>query len=152
MVYSGPGFSTVKSTGPNGVWLPAASVIVPLATWFWDVSAPDCDWSVDISPLVIVEATPTPRPMATVPQLVGLDAWNTSDGTQNDDWLTVEAAKAALDEAGLVVGSCTEEFQFPYSPGRVIAQDPPPGTVVELGSAVNVVVREPGCAVLTGAG
>jgi hypothetical protein len=125
---------------------------VELGTWFWDVTAPDCDWSVDISPLVIVEATPTPRPTATVPQLVGVDPWNPTDGSQNDDWLTVEAAKAALDAAGLVVGACTEAFEFPYSPGRVIGQEPAPGTVVELGSAVNVTVREPGCAVLTGTG
>ena len=39
---------------------------VELGTWFWDITAPDCDWSVDISPLVIVEATPTPRPVPSV--------------------------------------------------------------------------------------
>ena len=99
---------------------------IALGTWFWDVTASDCDWSVDISPVVIVEATPTPRPMATVPQLVGVDAWNTADESQNEDWLTVEAAKAALDEAGLVVGACTEEFQFPYAPGPCHRAGPRP--------------------------
>jgi hypothetical protein len=129
---------------------PTSLYDVPLQTFFWDVTAPDCDWSVDISRFDILAASPTPLPRATVPQLVGVDAWNPADAAQNDDWLTAEAAKAALDAAGLVVGTCTEAFEFPYTAGRVIRQEPPPGTDVEIGTAVNLVVREPGCAALTG--
>ena len=125
---------------------------VELGTWFWDVTAPDCDWSVDISPLVIVEATPPRVPVAIVPQLIGVDPWNPTDGSQNADWLTADAAKVALEAAGLVVGTCAEEFRFPYGPGVVMEQDPAPGTTVELGTAVNVLVREPGCSMLAPAG
>jgi hypothetical protein len=33
-------------------------------------------------------------------------------------------------------------LQFPYAPGRVIQQDPPAGTAVEPGTAVNELMRK----------
>lgn len=113
---------------------------VPMGNYYWDVAAPGCDWSVDLVFVPPVpEPTPTPRPMATVPSLIG--ATQFAPGEENPGWLTVELAREAIAAAGLVVGTCTEQFEFRFPPGRVMAQDPPPGTIVELGSAVDVVVR-----------
>jgi hypothetical protein len=122
---------------------------VPLGTWFWDVTASDCDWSVDISPLEIVEATPTPPPMIEVPRLVGSAPW--APQQDNPEYLTVEDARAALDAVGLPVGTCDIATLRVEAPRRVIQQDPAPGTLVDPGTPVNVVVRESGCDVL-GAG
>ena len=119
-------------------------------TYYWDVTASDCDWSVDLVAVApLPDPTPTARPMAEVPRLVGSGQWDPNQGAKNPDWLTVEAARAALDAAGLVTGSCEAVFRFPYAVRRVIEQDPPPGTIVEIGSSVNVVVSESGCDVLT---
>jgi hypothetical protein len=121
---------------------------IPLGTWFWDVTASDCDWSVDISPVVLVEATPSPRPLVEVPRLVGSAEW--APQQDNPEYLTVEQARAALDAVGLPVGTCEVATLRIEAPRRVIGQDPAPGTMVEPGTPVNVVVREEGCDVLTG--
>ncbi|CAN5583698.1 hypothetical protein BH23CHL8_BH23CHL8_24980 [soil metagenome] len=122
---------------------------VPMGNYYWDVTASECDWSVDLVTVAPVpDPTPTPRPMATVPSLVGTGQF--VPNSENPEWLTAEQARDAIAAAGLVVGTCTEQFQFPHPPGRVLRQDPPGGTVVELGSAVDVVVRDGsgGCQVL----
>ncbi|CAN5515801.1 hypothetical protein BH24CHL9_BH24CHL9_15580 [soil metagenome] len=122
---------------------------IAMGNYYWDVLASDCDWSVDLVTVAPVpDPTPTPRPMATVPSLVG--AGQFVPNSENPEWLTAEQARDAIAEAGLAVGTCTEEFQFPHPPGRVLQQDPPGGTVVEQGSAVDVVVRDGsgGCQVL----
>jgi hypothetical protein len=121
---------------------------VTLANYFWDVTADDCDWSIDITAVAPVpDPTPSPRPMATVPLLVERPGQFDPD----DPPLTTEEAREAILEAGLVVGTCAEEFAVAVPGGYVMSQDPVAGTVVELGSAVNVVLRSgaTGCAYLT---
>ena len=125
---------------------------VAMAHYYWDVTTDDCDWTVDITAMApLPDPTPTPLPMATVPRLVGSSPWDPT-GPTNPEWLTVEAALQAILDAGLVVGGCTEAFDLRVPPGYLLAQDPAPGTVVEFGSAVNVVMREggPGCGAMTG--
>jgi hypothetical protein len=111
--------------------------------YFWDVQAPDCDWSVDLVPVELgPEPTPTPAPTPTpvptveVPSIVGPDPSHPA---------------RALAAAGLVLGECTEVDRPPYQPGSVLEQSPAAGTVVDVGSAVDVVVRSPGCDLVTGA-
>jgi hypothetical protein len=119
--------------------LTAASYLYRIegGVYYWDVSASDCDWSVDL----------VPRPMAEMPRLIGTG--RPVPRAENPEWLTVEAAREALDAAGLVVVSCEEIFRFPYASRRIVEQDPPPGTLMEPGSSVSLVVRESGCDVLT---
>jgi hypothetical protein len=130
-----PSVAAASVDGPTSLY------DVPMGNYFWDVVASACDWSVDLVYVPQVpDPTPTPRPMATVPSLIGPGQF--APGEANPEWLMVEEAREAIAAAGLVVGGCTEQFEFRYPPGRVIAQDPPPGTIVELGSAVDVVVRD----------
>jgi serine/threonine-protein kinase len=65
------------------------------------------------------------KPQAEVPDLV--------NRTQAD-------AEAALDDAGLELGSVTPETSETVPAGSVIRQDPPAGETVDKGSAVNIVV------------
>lgn len=71
----------------------------------------------------------------TVPDLVAFPL--TAEGSDE------ESAKALLEKEGLEVGTVTEEFsgQEGFVGGMVISQDPPAGTEVEKGSAVNVVIE-----------
>jgi hypothetical protein len=112
--------------------------------YFWDVQAPDCDWSVDLVPVDMgPEPTPTPGPTPTpvptveVPSVIGPDP---------------SYPLKAFTAAGLVLGTCTEVDRPPYAPGSILEQSPKGGTIVEVGSAVDVVVRSPGCDLVTGAG
>ena len=125
---------------------------VPPANYFWDIDAPGCDWSVD---LVVVdlgpEPTATPTPKALVPKLFG-DRWTRQPGNPNSTWLTASQARKALLAAGLEVGTCTEQPKSatsPVFPNRIWAQDPPPGTLLEPGSTVDVWLGA-GCDIVTG--
>ena len=65
------------------------------------------------------------KPQATVPNLAGL---------------TQDAAKLALADAGLLLGSVIPEPSTTVSSGQVIRQDPAAGVKVAKGSAVSIVV------------
>lgn len=114
---------------------------IPLGNYFWDIAAPDCDWSVD---LVVYELppdpTPTPTPKVEVPALVG-QTWNR--GGENPAFLTPAAAAEALIEAGLTVNICQVVRDVFVTQGRVAAQDPPPGSLVDPGSSIRVHVTFP---------
>lgn len=111
--------------------------------YYWDVTAPDCDWSVDLAAIDIgpdPDATPAPR--VAVPKLAG-EGWNR--GRLNESYLTATQARKALVDAGLTAGECVErglevEGQGSIDPGRVWAQDPPPGTLLPIGSPVDVTI------------
>ena len=146
----GPPRSAASMTPPSSRPCPSprTSTTSSSANYFWDVTADDCDWSVDITAVApIPDPTPTPRPMATVPQLAGPGPWVAQQ--ENPEYLTVEQAREALDAAGLRVGACEHVSLRVEAPRRVVGQDPAPGTQVPPGSEVNVVVREEGCDVLT---
>ncbi len=108
------------------------------ANYYWDISAPGCDWSVDLVAVDLgPEPTATPAPRAVVPKLFG-DEWVDNIAVKNEDFLTAAQARAAILAAGLDVGSCTEEAHPPIRPGQVWNQDPPAGTLLEIGSTVDV--------------
>lgn len=110
--------------------------------YYWDVSAPDCEWSVDLVPIDLgADPNATPLPRVPVPALAG-SGWNA--GRANESYLTATQARAAITEAGLTVGECVEEQQEVegqgfIDPGRVWGQEPQAGTLLELGSPVDVV-------------
>ncbi|MEM9171660.1 MAG: PASTA domain-containing protein, partial [Pseudomonadota bacterium] len=56
--------------------------------------------------------------------------------------LTQAAATTALNNAGLVVGTVTTQFSSTVAAGDVISQNPASGTVVAVGSAVDLVVSD----------
>jgi hypothetical protein len=106
--------------------------------YYWDVTASDCDWSVDLVPVELgPEPTATPEPRTVVPALVGTD-WR----REPEPFLGVVEAREALLDAGLAVGECIEEAKSferrAVHLDRVWAQDPIPGSLVEPGSAVDV--------------
>jgi len=108
--------------------------------YYWEVSASDCDWSVDLVPIELgpdPDATPVPR--VPVPQLFG-DEWSTVGSQGNPEYLTATLARQTLLEAGLMVGECTEQASGHVREGRVWGQDPQPGTLVELGSPVDIFI------------
>jgi beta-lactam-binding protein with PASTA domain len=55
-----------------------------------------------------------------------------------------ESAGALLASLGLAVGEVETRFRFGRDQGLVVAQEPPAGTLVELGSAVRLVVGRRG--------
>jgi eukaryotic-like serine/threonine-protein kinase len=55
---------------------------------------------------------------------------------------TEEEARAAIQAAGLTVGTVTQEENDDAEPGEVLATDPASGEEVQVGSAVNLVVAE----------
>lgn len=114
---------------------------VPTGNYFWDVEAADCDWSVD---LVVFELppdpTPTPVPKTEVPALRG-PQWH--PGAENPDFLTPEQAGEVLRELGLTVNICQVVRDPRIEGGRIAAQDPPAGTLVEPGSSIRVHVTWP---------
>ena len=120
--------------------------------YFWDVTASDCEWSVDLVPVVLgPEPTPLPTPdlRVPVPALHGTD-W----GRRFETFLTAPQAREALLAAGLTVGACVEEPKTfegapPVDPDRVWDQDPVPGTLVQPGSAIDVWMTS-ACDVLRG--
>ena len=109
--------------------------------YYWEVSAPACDWSIDLVP-VGLGPDPDAISRVPVPQLFG-DGW--VQGEANESYLTATQARQALLDAGLVVGTCTEGPLFVagqgnIGAGRVWGQDPVPGTLLELGSPVDVFI------------
>ncbi len=108
--------------------------------YYWEVSAPACDWSVDLVPVELgPDLSATPAPRAAVPQLYG-ENWSRIYGETNPGYLTATQARAAILDAGLTVGQCTEGPQGFVGEGRVWGQDPAPGTLLEAGSPVDVFI------------
>ena len=56
--------------------------------------------------------------------------------------MTEEEARAALQAAGLTVGTVSQEETDDAEPGEVLETDPAPGEEIPVGSAVNLVVAE----------
>jgi hypothetical protein len=111
--------------------------LVP-GTYYWQVDAPACDWSVDLVPIELgPDPNATPLPRVPVPKLHGQDWWSNEDGA-NPEYLDVAQARQALLDVGLVPGSCTEGPQGLMWGSRVWDQEPEAGTLVEPGSAVDV--------------
>lgn len=105
--------------------------------YYWDVTASDCDWSVDLVPVVLGPTpTPTPEPRAVVPALHG-PAWNRYPNAPNPDHLTPALAREAVFEAGLVPGVCHLDDSANRR-DRVWQQQPISGTLVEYGTPVEV--------------
>jgi hypothetical protein len=108
--------------------------------YYWDVTASDCEWRVDLAPVQIgpdPDATPTPR--IPVPKLYGQN-WSRSDMNKNGAYLTAPAARQAILDAGLTVGECIEQGTEFVRANRVWSQDPLPGTLLEPGSPVAVYI------------
>ncbi|MEX1295758.1 MAG: PASTA domain-containing protein [Candidatus Limnocylindrales bacterium] len=105
--------------------------------YFWDVSASDCEWSVDLVPVQLgPDPTPTPEPRAIVPQLFG-PGWDRMPDAANPDHLTAAQAREAVLEAGLVTGTCHTDRSVSHK-NRVWKQEPVAGTLVDFGTAVDV--------------
>jgi hypothetical protein len=112
--------------------------VVPGA-YYWDVAASDCDWSVDLVPVELgADPAATPPPRIPVPKLFG-DEWRRG-AFENEGFLTAAQARQALLDAGLTVGNCTEQEQWPVAAGRVWGQDPQAGTLLDAGSPVDVFI------------
>jgi hypothetical protein len=104
--------------------------------YYWQVSAPDCDWSVDLVPVVLgPDPTPTPEPRAMVPNLIGGE-WDAHPGAPNPTWLDAAAAREAVLAAGLVAGTCNTAEG--YRADRVFKQEPVAGTLAPYGSPVDI--------------
>jgi hypothetical protein len=104
--------------------------------YYWDVTASDCQWSVDLVPVELgPEPTPTPEPRAVVPALFG-PSWNRYPDAKNESFLTAAQAREAVLDAGLTTGTCHEERGNRRD--RVWKQDPKAGTLVDYGSPVEV--------------
>ncbi len=70
------------------------------------------------------------------------DVWSFTTKAQVPDVvnMTQTAASSAITDAGLVVGTVTQECSNTIAAGDVISQDPTGGTQVDAGSSVNLVV------------
>ncbi len=106
--------------------------------YYWEVTAPDCDWSVDLVPVVLGPVpTPTPAPRAVVPTLFGAE-WDRNIGAENPDHLTAAQAREAVYAAGLVPGVCIQDPSGGRKDDRVWQQDPVAGSLADFGSAVDI--------------
>ena len=116
--------------------------------YYWDVSASDCDWSVDLVPVVFEpDPTPTPEPQAIVPPLF-TDRWAARAGETNPGHLTAAEAREAVLAAGLVTGVCHLDNAARHA-DRVWKQEPVAGSLVDFGTAVDIWVAE-GCDIYEG--
>lgn len=105
--------------------------------YYWDVSASDCDWSVDLVPVQLgPEPTPTPLPQAVVPELFG-PGWDRGMNAPNPDHLTSTQAREAVLAAGLTTGECTID-ESANRGDRVWEQDPIGGSLVDFGTPVAI--------------
>lgn len=105
--------------------------------YYWDVSAADCDWSVDLVPVQLgPEPTSTPEPQAVVPQLFGPN-WVRSMNAPNPDHLTPAQAREAVFAAGLTTGVCTIDDSAKRG-DRIWRQEPIAGSLVDFGTPVDV--------------
>jgi hypothetical protein len=108
--------------------------------YYWDVTASDCEWSVDLVPVQLgPEPTPTPEPRAIVPALRG-PSWNRYPNAPNEDFLTPALAREAVFAAGLVPGVCHLDGSA-NTGNRVWKQEPVAGTLVDFGTAVDIWVE-----------
>ena len=106
--------------------------------YYWDVSAPACDWSVDLVPVELgSDPAATPAPRVPVPKLFG-ENWSRTYGETNPGYLTATQARQAILDAGFTVGECIEGESGFVDKGRVWGQEPMPGTLLEAGSPVDV--------------
>ena len=107
--------------------------------YYWDVTASDCEWRVDLVPVVLgPDPTPTPPPRAVVPALFSPD-WNPYPDAPNPEHLTAAQAREAVLAAGLTTGECYPEDA--NRKDRVWKQEPVAGSLVEHGSPVDVWIR-----------
>ena len=91
--------------------------------YYWDVSAADCDWSVDLVPVELgPEPTPTPEPRAVVPQLFP-PGWDRNMNAPNPGHLTPAQAREAVFAAGLTTGVCTIDDSANHG-DRIWKQEP----------------------------
>lgn len=105
--------------------------------YYWDVTASDCDWSVDLVPVVLgPDPTPTPEPQALVPALF-LPDWDRMPNAANPGHLTAAEAREAVLAAGLVAGTCNQDDSGKHG-DRVWKQQPVAGQLVDFGAAVDV--------------
>jgi hypothetical protein len=105
--------------------------------YYWDVTASDCEWSVDLVPVQLGPVpTPTPEPQAVVPRLFG-PSWDRGMNAPNPDHLTPAQAREAVYAAGLVTGVCHLD-ESANRGDRVWQQEPIAGTLVDFGTAVDV--------------
>jgi hypothetical protein len=105
--------------------------------YYWDVTASDCDWSVDLVPVVLgPDPTPTPEPRAIVPALFIPD-WNRYPDAANPEHLTAAQAREAVLAAGLVTGTCHLDDSGRHR-NRVWRQEPVSGTLVDFGTPVDI--------------
>ena len=82
--------------------------------YYWEVTAPACDWSVDLVPVELgPEPTPTPLPRATVPEL---------------NFVAAAEAREAVRAADLVPGACNLEGNAAQTFDRVLRQEPAAGS------------------------
>jgi hypothetical protein len=110
---------------------------LPGGHYYWDVTASDCDWSVDLVPVVLgPDPTPTPQPQAIVPALF-LPGWDRMPNAENPGHLTAAEAREAVLAAGLVTGRCTLDDSGKHGT-RVWKQEPISGAVVDFGTAVDI--------------
>ena len=108
--------------------------------YYWEVSAPACDWSVDLVPVELgPDPNATPIPRVPVPSLHG-DSWGRRLNDDNSAFLTAAQARQAILDAGLTVGECTEGPEGFVGAGRVWGQDPVAGTLLEQGAPVDVFI------------
>jgi hypothetical protein len=106
--------------------------------YYWDVTAADCDWSVDLVPVQLGPVpTPTPEPQAIVPALF-TSGWDRGMGAENPDHLTAPQAREALFEAGLVPGTCHIDTSGARTDAKIWQQEPVAGSLVDFGTTVDI--------------
>jgi eukaryotic-like serine/threonine-protein kinase len=94
----------------------------------------------------VVAVVPPPGTEATVPREVRLSVSKGAAMVEMPLLLGMEeeSATALLTSLGLVVGDVEMRFRFGRDQGMVVGQEPPSGSMVEVGSAVRLVVGRRG--------
>src|SRR3990170_7782592 len=86
-------------------------------------------------------ASPTPSPTATASPTAGPTEVGTVETPEFTD-MTLEDAEQTARELGLVLRVDTQETDE-FEPGTVLSQDPPAGSVIGVGTTVDLVVASP---------